>query len=114
VAAPRLARVLEEGDLVAPVRLGLVHRLIGGKQDRLGADLALAAEHRDPDADRGALGIGHRHGALGDLGAQVLAQLQGARGVGLRHQHGELVTGEPSDDVGGTHPLAHDRRDQAD
>ena len=53
-------------------------------------------------------------GALGDLGAQVLAQLQRARGVGLRHQHRELVAGEAGDDVGGPHPLAHDRGDVAD
>ena len=49
-----------------------------------------------------------------DLGAQVLAQLQRPRGVGLRHQHRELIAGEAGDDVGGAHPLAHGRGDAAD
>ncbi len=101
---PRLGRVLEEGDLVAAVLLGPVHRLVGGNQDRLGADPALAAEHRDADADRRLLQIEPGGGVLGDLGAQVLAQLQGAGGVGLRHQHRELVAGESGDDVGGRAP----------
>ena len=35
-------------------------------------------------------------------------------GVGLRHQHRELVAGEAGDDVGGPHPLAQDRGDAAD
>ena len=47
-------------------------------------------------------------------GAQVLAELQRPGGVGLRHQHRELVAGEAGDDVGGAHPLAHDRGDLAD
>jgi hypothetical protein len=113
LAALRLAGILEERNLVPPILLRPVHRLVSGKQDRLGADLALTAEHRDPDADRRALGVGRGHRALRDLGAQILAQLQGARGVGLRHQDGELVAGEPGDDVGGAHPLPHDRGDQA-
>ena len=53
-------------------------------------------------------------GVLGDLGAQVLAQLQCARGVGLRHQHRELVAGEAGDDVGGPHPFTHDPGDLPD
>ena len=52
--------------------------------------------------------------ALGDLGAQVLAELQRALGVGLRHQHRELVAGEAGDDVGRAHPFAQDRGDLAD
>ena len=57
-SAPRWARArprpgaVEEGDPVAPLLLGPVHRLVGGDQDRLGAGVALAAEHRDADADR--------------------------------------------------------------
>ena len=70
----------------------------------------LAAEHRDPDADRRRAQLGDGREALGDLGPQVLAELQGAVGVGLRHQHRELVAGEAGDDVGGAHPLAQDRR----
>ena len=50
--ALRLAGSLEEGDPVAALLLGLVHRLVGGDQHRLGAAGVLAAEHRDPDADR--------------------------------------------------------------
>ncbi len=51
--------------------------------------------------------IGPAAGArLGHLGAQVFAQRQGAGGVGLRHQHRELVAGEAGDDVGRAHPLA--------
>ena len=52
--------------------------------------------------------------ALGDLGAQVLAQLQRPVGIGLRHQHRELVAGEAGDDVGGPHPFAQDLGDLAD
>ena len=48
---------------------------------------------------------GAGRGVLGDLGAQVLAELQGALGVGLRHQHRELVAGEAGDDVGGRAPV---------
>ena len=47
-----LAGIAEERDLVAALLLGPVHRLVGGDQDRLGAAGVLAAEHRDPDADR--------------------------------------------------------------
>ena len=112
--ALRLARVAEEGDLVAPPLLRPVHRLVGGDQHRLGADPLLAAEHRDADADRRRLGVGGRLDALGDLGAQVLAELQRPLDVGLRHQDRELVAGEAGDDVGGAHPFAHHLGDLAD
>ena len=52
--------------------------------------------------------------ALGDLRAQVLAQLQRALDIGLRHQDRELVAGEPGDDIGGANPLAHHPGDLAD
>ena len=58
--------------------------------------------------------LGVRREALGDLRAQVLAELHRAGGVGLRHQHRELVAGEAGDDVGGPHPLAQDVGDAAD
>src|SRR5665811_126662 len=50
--ALRLARVAEEGDLVAAALLRPVHRLVGGDEHRFGADPLLAAEHRHADADR--------------------------------------------------------------
>ena len=93
--------ILEERDLVAALLLGPVHRLVGGDQDRLGADPALAAEHRDADADRRLLGVRAPAAALSaTCGPQVLAELQRPVGVGLRHQHRELVAGEAGDDVG--------------
>ena len=52
--------------------------------------------------------------ALGDLGPQVLAELQGAGRVGLRHQHRELVAGEAGDDVGRPHPFAQHVGDAPD
>jgi hypothetical protein len=113
-AALLLVRVAEEGDLVLSLLLGPVHRLVGGDQDRLAAGFALAAEHSDPDANRDALGVRRGGGALGDRGAQVLSKLEGPGGVGLRHQHRELVAREAGDNVSPAHPLPQDVRDLAD
>ncbi len=108
-----LARVAEQGDLVAPVLLRPVHRLVGRRQHRLGA-AAPAAEHRDADADRRADRVGRAALAFGHLGTQVFAQRQRAGGIGLRHQHGELVAGEAGDDVGAAYAFAKRLGDLAD
>ena len=105
---------VEERDAVAPLRLGPVHRLVGGDEDRLGAAGGLAAEHGDADADRRCAQLGVTGEALSDLRPQVLAQLQRPPCVGLRHQHRELVAGEAGDEVGLADALAQDRGDAAD
>ena len=73
--ALRLIGVAEQHRPVAPFLLGLVHRLVGGDQHRLVAFGVLGPVHRDADADRHRIGLGRRAGALGDLRAQVLAEL---------------------------------------
>jgi hypothetical protein len=110
----RLDRRLEEGDAVAPVRLGPVHRLVGRRQHRLGAAVGFGAEHRDPDADRRPDQVRLGGEVLGDLDPQVVTELQRPLDVGLRHQHRELVPGEAGDDVGGADPFAEDGGDAAD
>ena len=107
-------RRLEERDPVAALRLGPVHRLVGGGQHRLRPAVGLSAEHRDADADRrpGQLRVAGE--AVGHLHAEVFGQLQGTLDVGLRHQHRELVAGEAGDDVGGADAFAQRPGDPAD
>ena len=105
---------VEERDPVPPLGLRLVHRLVGGDQHRLGAGPPLPPNIVIPTLIVAVADLRVERHALGDLGAQVLAELQGAGGVGLRHQHRELVAGEPGDDVGRPHPFAQDLGDAAD
>ncbi|HEX4668567.1 MAG TPA: GGDEF domain-containing protein, partial [Solirubrobacterales bacterium] len=58
-----------------PVTISVGITMFGGDQDRLRVGVALATEHRDPDADRRRAGLRGRRKALGDLRAQLLAEL---------------------------------------
>lgn len=114
VAQRRLDRRFEQRDAVAPLRLRPVHRLVGGGHDRLGATVGFGSEHRDPDADRRSRQLRIAGEAVRHLDAEVFAQLQRPFDVRLRHQHRELVAGEPGDDVGGANPFPQGRGDAAD
>jgi hypothetical protein len=102
-----LGEVAHQADLVPPTPLGGVQRAIGGREQRVARDEALAAlrsADRDRDRDTQAL---DDHRGVPHAGAHVLAELAQPRLVPRPcHQHRELLAAETRDEAA----LADDRR----